>query len=195
MKNLSAFLINCLFFAPSCKKSSTGMNPERKCLNVTLLLLLISCFISCKKGNDVPPNNNEMKATVVVSPASTININATGSKARMGCSFLGGGTFVAGTNEVNAAVYISYVYSTNFSCVSSPGTYNFSCEYRKNVADPNTPIYSNNGMNPGSITFTVINDHYMEGSFTAVSRCNSPGCAFGVDSVIISGTFKGDHLN
>jgi hypothetical protein len=28
---------------------------------------------------------------------------------------------------------------------------------------------------------------------SAVSRCNSSGCVFGVDSVIIAGTFKGDY--
>jgi hypothetical protein len=60
------------------------------------------------------------------------------------------------------------------------------------VADPNTPIFSNSGINKGSITFTVVNDHHLEGYFNAISLCNSPGCAFGIDSVIIAGTFKGD---
>jgi len=159
-----------------------------------ILLLFISCFISCKKKFEITPNNNVVKAMVVVSPTSTININAAGTKAVMGCSFWAGGSYIGGTNEANAAVYIT-VYGTNFSCVSSPGTYSFNCEYRKNVVDPATPIYSNNGINRGSITFTTINDHYMEGSFTAVCWCNSPGCVPGVDSVIVSGTFKGDRLN
>jgi len=159
-----------------------------------ILPLLISCFISCKKKNEVAVNSNEVKATVVVSPTTTINISATATKALMGCASLGGGTYVDGTSASNAAVYIS-LYASGVMCVTSAGTYNFSCEYRKNVADPNTPIFSNNGMNRGSITFTTVNDHYMEGFFTAVCRCNSGGCVSGVDSVIVNGTFKGDHLN
>ncbi len=152
------------------------------------------CFWGCKKNNvAVVQNMTEVKATVVVSPSSTITINATGSNAKMGCAVLGAGTYVEGTNEANAAVYISYVNYANSLCVTSPGTYNFSCEYRKNVADPNTPIFSNNGINRGSITFTSINDHHMEGSFTAVCWCNSSGCVFGVDFVNVSGTFKGDY--
>ncbi len=160
-----------------------------------VVFILFFLFTSCKKKNDAPPPNNyELKATVIISPGNTININASGSKARMGCSLWGGGTFIEGTGEANAAVYISYVFSNSstFQCVTVPGTYNFSCEYRKNITDPNTPIYSNIGINRGSITFTVVNDHHMEGYFNAVSWCNSSGCAFRIDSVIIAGTFKGD---
>lgn len=165
---------------------------KRRCLDSTIFLLLISCFFSCKKGNNIPPNNNEMKATVVVSTASTININAAGTKARMGCSLFGG-TYVEGTNEANAAVYIT-TNSINFSCITSPGIYSFACQYRPNVADPNTPIYSNIGPNPGSITFSTVNDHYMQGTFNAVCRCITPGnCISNVDSVIVTGSFKGDY--
>ena len=159
-----------------------------------ILLLFISCFISCKKKFEIAPNNNEVKAVVVVSPTSTITINARGTKAPMGTRFLGIGTFVEGTNEANAAVYIT-AFSGGVMAVTSPGTYSFICEYRTNVANPNTPIYSNSGTNTGSITFTSINDHSMEGFFNATCRCVSVGCVFGVDSVIVSGTFKGDHLN
>lgn len=148
------------------------LREERKCLNAIILFLLICCSVSCKKKNDGPRNNNEVTATVVVSPSSTININATASKALMGCENFGGGTYVDGTNETNAAVYIT-VYNSNIECVTSPGSYGFSCEYRPNVADQNTPILSNNGVNPGSITFTKVNSNYMEGSFTAVCRNNA----------------------
>jgi hypothetical protein len=148
---------------------------------------LICCFISCKKKNAEPPNNNEIKATVVLSSGGTVNVNAKGSKAQMGYAPYGGYTYLGVTNEANAAVYINI-----FSQVT-PGTYSFDCEYRPNVADANTPSYGGSG---GSITFTVINDHSMEGYFTAIScQCIPPGCVFGVDSVVVSGTFKGDHLN
>ena len=162
--------------------------------NIIYVILLIAVFTSaCKKKPDAaPPNTNEVNATVVVSPTSTITINAKGSNAKLGCSFWGGGNFISGTNETNAAIYIAYVNGSGASCVSNPGTYNFSCEYRKNGTDSNTPIWSNNGANRGSITFTAINDHYMEGFFNAVSRCNYGSCVIGVDSVIINGTFKGN---
>lgn len=160
---------------------------------VYAMILITVCISACKKKNDpIPANNNEVNTTVVISPTSTITINAKGSKVKMGCNLWGVGTFINGTNDDNAAVIISYVYGSGSSCVKTPGTYNFSCEYRKNVADPNTPIWSNNGANRGSITFTAITDNYMEGYFNAVSRCNSGGCVFGVDSVIITGTFKGN---
>jgi hypothetical protein len=68
---------------------------KRKYLNGIILLILIGCFISCKKKNDIAPNNNEVKATIVVSSTSTITINATGSKALMGLyTLFGEGTYV-----------------------------------------------------------------------------------------------------
>ena len=162
---------------------------------IVYVLVVIAILISaCKKKNDPAPlNNNEVNATVVISPTSTITINAKGTKAKMACSILGGGTFIEGTHDNGAAVYINISNPPALSCITSPGTYNFSCEYRKNVADPNTPIFSNNGINPGSITFTTINGHYMQGTFTAVCWCNSSGFMFGVDFVNVSGTFKGDY--
>ena len=160
---------------------------KRECLNAIILLLLISYFTSCKKnGAPTPTNNNEVKATVVTS-GGTININATATKALMGCASLGGGTYVDGTNASNAAVYIS-LYASGVMCVTSPGTYTFSCQYRPDVLSPSTPIYVNSGVSdPGSITFTAINDHHMEDYFNAVCRYNT-------DSVTVNGTFKGDHL-
>jgi hypothetical protein len=158
-----------------------------------VLLLWTSCFISCKKQINMPPNNNEVKATVVVSPTSTITINAKGLKAPMGPGFLGIGTFISGTNETGASVYIN-VHGPGISSIANPGTYSYTCEYRTNASGANAAIYSNSGTNSGSITFTTINENFMEGYFNAVCRCWSPGCVFGVDSVIVTGTFKGDYL-
>lgn len=144
-------------------------------------MVLITIIISaCKKKNDIlPPNNNEVNATVAISSTSTIMINSKGSKAKLGCSFslAGISNFVSATSENGAAVYINIPYRPAFSYVTSSGTYDFACEYRQKVGDPNTPIWSNvtvnggNIKNPGSITFTVINDHYWEGYFNAFSKC------------------------
>lgn len=161
--------------------------------NLKLFLLLIICFISCKTDVE-PPNDNEMHATVILSPGNSIIINAKGTKTLIGCSLFGGGTFIQGTSESDAAVYLTILGSTN--CISSPGIYGFTCEFRKNVADPNTPIYSNYlGDNHGSITFSEVNDNYVEGFFNATCRCFSPGCTYDVDSVIVSGSFKGNFFS
>lgn len=152
---------------------------KTKWVNGIFFILLISCSSSCKKSNEAPLNNNEMNATVVLSSGDIIKINAKESKARMGQSWYGG-TFVEGTNETNAAIYI------NLLTVISPGTYAFSCEYRTNAESSTTPIYVNYGVNNrGSITFTVLDDHAMEGHFSAV-------CKYATDSVTVSGSFKGN---
>jgi len=158
-------------------------------------IALLSVFIpACNKNKDTaPPNTNEFNATVLLTTGATVTINAKGSKAKIGCTFLGGGNFLYGTNDNNEYVHLGSIYGPGFTCVSSPGTYPLTCEFRKNVTDPNTRIWSNIGMNQGSITITVINDHYMEGHFNAVSKCVSVGCGSSPDSVVINGTFKGNY--
>jgi hypothetical protein len=155
---------------------------KRKCLNGIILLLLITFFSSCKKNNEEPPNNNEMNATVVLSSGDIIKINAKGVKALMGRDFWTGSFYVDGTSETNAAVYLSTRPN-----VTVPGTYVVSCQYRPDASSQTTPIYTNSGVsNPGSITFTVLDDHSTEGHFTAV-------CAYAMDSVTVSGSFKGNY--
>ncbi len=160
-----------------------------KTITANILVLIIIITSACKKTNDalLPPNNNEVNASVVLSSGTTVIINAKGTKAPMGLSgVFGAPGFVDGTSASNAAVYIEI-----YPSISSTGTFvyaqGFRCQYRTNVADPNTPIYQNNGINAGSITFTTVNNNYIEGNFNAVCRLNT-------DSVIISGTFKGDYL-
>ena len=172
-----------------------ALTKKGRWLNTILLFLLVSSFATCKKGSDdPPPNNNEVKATILLPSGNTININATTTKALMGCSIslVGGSTHIDATNSANAAVYMS-IFVPATTCVTTPGTYNFICEYRVDISSASTPIYSNlTATNRGTITFTTINDHYMEGFFNAICRCASAGC--GTDSVVVSGTFKGDYL-
>ena len=156
----------------------------------SLFIILIVLF-SCNKKSSPPPNNNEVNATVIVSPSTSVIIDAKGNKARMvRCVILGGGTYIEGSNGDNAAVLI-HAYSSTSSCVTSPGNYYFYCEYRPNLNDINTPIFSSSS---AFMTFAKISDEYMEGTFSAVCTCTSLGCAFGVDSVIVTGTFKGDFI-
>ena len=146
-------------------------------------------MVGCKKDGPpaLHPNHNEVNATVVFVSGPSIIINAKGTKAPLGLnSFWGSGSYVDGTNDANNAVYISI-----YPGITGPGTYNFTsgyrCEYRINATSGATPIYVNSGINGGSITFIKANTQEMEGSFTAV-------CRYGTDSVMVSGTFKGDYI-
>ncbi len=72
-------------------------------------LIMSIVYSACKKDSQptLPPNHNEVTATVVLSSGNIININANGSKALMGLrGFLGGPDYIEGTNAANAAVYI-----------------------------------------------------------------------------------------
>lgn len=157
----------------------------------TIALSILLCFFSgCKKNSDTPSpvNNNEMNATVLLSNGSTVIINARGTKAILGVSGpLGSPGYIEGTNETNNAVYINL-----FPAITRPGTFNYAqgyrCQYRVNTTSNNTPIYENWSNTAGSITITTVNDSYLEGSFTAV--CRYPPS----DSVVISGTFKGNII-
>jgi len=146
-------------------------------------------LLSCHKDSSSPPNNNELKATLFFSNGTTIDFNVTGSKALLGCG-VGSGTYVQGINGSNEGLLITISINT-LMCVSNAGTYSgdgFACQYRSNVVSG--PIYTNNknGVNNGRITFATINASYMEGHFNAV-------CYRNADSVVVNGTFKGDHLN
>jgi hypothetical protein len=148
----------------------------------------VCCSLACnKQAPPLPPNHNEFNATVLFfTSGRTINVNATGPKAIMGCDF---GTFVEGTDTSNASVYcrpiINYI-----ECITTTGTYPFSCEYRTDITSNIAPSYANYGTaHPGSITFTVKDQRHMEGYFDAVCKMNNG------DSVVVTGTFKGDHLD
>lgn len=157
-------------------------------MKALLFTSLIIFFISCKKEKSPGNNlnlNNKMNAAVKLSSGETIQINQTGRKVNIECSIFGG-TYIDGTSEANAAIYIDIWDS--FDCITRPGTYtaSYSCQYRPNVTLQSAPIYINNlgVINPGSITFTKIGNHYAEGNFNAI-------CKYLSDSVMVSGTFSG----
>jgi hypothetical protein len=150
--------------------------------------MIASCLISsCGKKSTAPANNNEFNATVKYVSGNSANVNVKGGPALMGCSFITGSYYVQGMNSPNGSVSINFP-DTSRNCNLGPGTYhNISCLYRKEVASGQID-YDNSAKN-GSITFTTLTSSRMEGYFNAV-------CYFTTqDSVIVNGTFKGDHLN
>ena len=101
-----------------------------------------------------------------------------------------GMTYLEVSDDVNGLVSF-----TAFPAIKNPGTYNnFSVQFRpargQGLPDyDNFQLTSTAGLaNKGSVTFSSIKDDKMEGSFHAV-------CWARADTVIITGTFKGDYLN
>lgn len=158
----------------------------RKYLCGIFVFLLLTTLITCKKKSDKDPvNSNEFKAIIIRAPGDTIKINATGFNASFCCCIIGGGTILKGADEAN-----NVIYAKTAGCISDPGTYNFGCEFGVS----NAGFYNAIGTNKGSITFTAISADYIEGYFNAVSKCFWGSCNINVDSVIITGSFKGNTI-
>jgi hypothetical protein len=155
---------------------------------VWILSLCSIIFFGCSKNSDDPiPNNNEVNATVAHTNGSLVIITARTDKAILGLrSPLGGPGYMYGSNAANAAVSVNL-----YPSITSTGTFDFAtgfrCGYRVNAGSTSTPIYDNTNFNGGSITITVFRDGYIEGSFNAI-------CRNGNDSVIVTGTFKGNKI-
>ena len=109
----------------------------------------------------------------------------------MGCDIYGVLTSISGTDENNANANIEILVA---QCVTSAGTYGMlSCSYDRNkISNAFEPDFTDEY---GSITFTKVEGKYMEGNFSVVLYCIFPynNCNE-KDSVIISGSFKGNQL-
>lgn len=163
------------------------VRPDR--LQIISIILVIALLVSCRKKIEMPPNNNEIRATIIFSSGKQIQIYGKNTKARMGWDWIGM-TYLEVSDDLNGLVSF-----TAFPAIKSPGTYNnFSVQFRpatvQRLPDYDNFQLSNTGSlaNRGSVTFSRINDHNMEGAFHAV-------CWARTDTVIITGTFKGDYLN
>ena len=167
------------------------LKSAEKYITSCFLVVLICCCFSCKKAKT--NNQNELKATVKLISGETIIINASGGNARMDCE---NGFSIDNGNQYPAPGLALQTYNNSGNCITSAGTYtapNFLCSFSQ---VPGT-VYGNiataapgsvGARNPGSITFTSFSNTYVECSFSAT-------CMHGAnDSVIINGTFKGNHL-
>lgn len=154
-----------------------------------MILLLALLYISCRKQvRPAPYAENRVNVNIISMAGDTIKINAVGEKARIACgAFLGGGTFISATDEVDRSVSI-VIFTSTFPCVNGPGTYDFDCSYQPNGYSQNTLSYSNRLVaDRGSITFTNQSGRPAEGYFSTI-------CKFLMDSVRVQGTFKGNVL-
>ena len=163
--------------------SKTSLHYIRAAFFFAPLLVLFCCG---KNKTNEAPNNNELLANVKIVSGATLNFNVRKEKALMGCSYLTVSYYVTGTDATNGTIAIS-IPDTTRNCKLGPGMYtSFTCQYRSDITRGQL-VYENFPKN-GSITFSTLTSSNMEGNFDAVCYYTT------ADSVIISGTFKADHL-
>ena len=156
------------------------------------MLFMAIVLYSCDNKTVDPKKFNEIIAEIVeVTPGHTLNFKATGTNAKMGCDIYSISTFISGTdkNNANATIDISVT-----QCVRSEGTYSIEGFYdRSKTNDAFLPDFTSK--QNGTITFIKLDGKHMEGNFSVVVYCIFPynNCAE-KDSVIISGSFKGNQL-
>src|SRR5262245_27850606 len=157
-------------------------NKKGSLMGLICLSLVINCP-SCKKKTDESLNNtNEVRATIIRAAGNTTLFNSTGSKVRMGATYYGVAEEINAKNGTNDDLVLTIA-----GHIQVAGTYDYLCQYYQSSI-PAQPVYKNSGGNPGSVTFTSYSDNYWEGYFFAV--CRAPNG----DSVIVAGTFKGNHI-
>ena len=170
-------------------KSIPSIPFGRKYLAIVLPGLILCFNLSCKKKDFFEAyRNNEIKATIVHRSGATVTFESKGLDAQFGCATYTGSSFGEGNNDLNQNVS----FTLEFKCVSSPGTY--SSPLLRYCPNLNSQSYYENGIYPNqasvttqnTVNFTVVRDHYWEGYFTGV-------CWLNKDTVVISGTFKGER--
>jgi hypothetical protein len=157
----------------------------------TIAIMTIMLY-SCDNKTVDPENSNEIIAEIVdVTPGHTLNFKATGTNAELECDIYGVLTSINGTDVNNANANIEILVP---QCVTSAGTYAMlNCFYDRNkirsAHEPDFTAYR------GIITFTKVDGKYIEGNFNAVLYCDYPyNQCDEKDSVIVSGTFKGNKI-
>jgi len=171
-------------------------------------LSLLFLVATCKKSADPPPppvivNNNEIKASILYVNGNTTFINASRETARIGCDTVGGSkggplsSYVIsalGSWETGEYLYI-YASGINGGCVVGTGTFPANFDYYPSgMTGTYRPRYYStfaNDINISSITYTTNNNIKKEGFFRSVCRNENSNLT---DSVIITGTFKGDFI-
>jgi hypothetical protein len=172
------------------------------------LLSLLFFVATCHKSADPPPppviaNNNEIKATILYVNGNTTFIYAAKETAGIGCDTAGGSkggpmnSYVIsalGSWETGEHLYI-YSSGINGGCVVGTGTFPANFDYYPSgMTGTNRPRYYSafaNDTNISSITYTINNNKNKEGFFRSVCRNENSNMT---DSVIITGTFKGDFI-
>jgi hypothetical protein len=179
-----------MFGMSSLHSKSSIMKSVKNIVPAVLLLVSGICVLSCKKEKG-HLYFREIRATAVLGSGEVINFNVNQPpQANLGVDPYVGYPYISVTNEYNSKIYMSVADISGLGGPNQAGTYpsgsyRYVCHFiLNNLATPGEE-YSNTPYNPGSITFTRFETNYMEGNFFAY-------CKLGTDSVLVSGTFKGE---
>ena len=160
----------------------------KKILQGVPVVVLICCYISCKKISAGNNNRNELKATVKLISGQIILISATGDQAKMFCYT---GFSIDNNNQYPQPGLSLQTFKNSGNCITLPGTYfapYFICSFGTYTGTQSI-LYDNTGVNnTDSIKFTSFSNTYVECHFFSVCKRGAN------DSVIINGTFKGNHM-
>jgi hypothetical protein len=171
---------------------------EKRKFLTAMLFVYLSSMLSCSKKDSSPNDfsNNVVKATIVYTNGSTIEMTSKAEKASIGCSIEY--SFVRGTSEANAIVGLTASDTSSgtlyTSCIRRSGAYyNFTCQYTPDVTAQIMREYNSRGAITDSVKFTAVTDHYMEGEFNAMCIADfyNSQVVLVSDTIIVSGTFKG----
>jgi hypothetical protein len=171
----------------------------KKLITGLIVFLFFVLLISCKKEVTSDPfANNLITAKIKFSTGDTLTFVAAGYNTAMGCPYSFSHTVVEG-NITTGSSGISYLSSLALDladCITIAGTYEFDCLFcpKYNSIDiPEDSSYFNRGVGQrGSITFTSVGS-VAEGYFDATCKrtITKDSLHVSVDSLFISGTFKG----
>ncbi|MBL0202182.1 MAG: hypothetical protein IPP81_19100 [Chitinophagaceae bacterium] len=175
--------------------STKTLQCAQKYITGCFIMVLTCCCISSKKASTSTNNQNELKATVKLISGSTIIINASKLETRMDCDNVG--FTIDNGNQYPAPGLALQTFDNSGNCITSAGSYTAPIFFWCSFSQVPGRVYSNianpfpggiGASNPGSITFTSFSNTYVECFFSAT-------CMYGAnDSVIINGTFKGNHM-
>ena len=158
-------------------------------LQAVAFMTIMLC--SCDNKTVDPKKFNELIAEIVdVTAGQTLNFKATGTNVLMMCDIYNISTSISGTDANNANAYID-VEATQ--CVTTEGNYGIQGYYdRSKISEAFQPDFAST--RNGSITFSKVDGKHLEGNFYVVLYCVFPykNC-HEKDSVIVSGSFKGDR--
>jgi hypothetical protein len=159
---------------------------------ITLKAVLITIMLSSCDHKTVDPKKfNEIIAQIVdVTSGQTLDFKATGSNTMMECDIYHISTYISGTDPDNGNANIEI--SVPLECVTTEGNFGIQGSYDRNkIGEAYEPDFTSKGS--GSITFTKVDGQHIEGNFNIVLYCVFPynNCDE-KDSVIVSGSFKGD---
>jgi len=158
-----------------------------------MLAVVTLIITSCSKDNTLDISSNNVSATISIGSNAPFQFSATGAAVRTYPLIANPSTYRVEATDANNNNLIIGVEN-----VTQTGTYPFTSNngngltFVKNVGAPSQLTYGTSDpsiTNKGSVTITALNNHHIEGTFTASCKNdNNTGEA----AYISNGSFKGN---